>query len=139
MLIILVGSVRPVTAMGVRIASPVFQKISSAKKEKSASRCSATVTGVHLFYQHMTMAPRVLYFGSFDSVKINRRNAVIEKNNFLSLIQSTEKSGKMKTFVGKTTERDTGIFPRSYGSLYKITRRINKDFSISDIIEHRHK
>ena len=32
MLIILVGSVRPVTTMGGRIASPIFQKISSAKK-----------------------------------------------------------------------------------------------------------
>ena len=58
------------------------------------------------------------------------------KNNFLSLIPSTTKSGKMKTFAGKTTARVTALFPQSDGSLYKITRRINKDFSISDIIEH---
>ena len=85
------------------------------------------------------MAPKVLSFGSFDSIKINRRNVIMGKNNFLSLIPSTTKSGKMKTFAGKTTARVTALFPQSDGSLYKITRRINKDFSISDIIEHRHK
>ncbi len=61
------------------------------------------------------------------------------KSNFLSLIPSTGKPDKMKTFAGKTTARVTGTFLQSDGSLYKITRRINKDFSISDIIEHRHK
>ncbi|MBD5154582.1 MAG: hypothetical protein HDT15_05790 [Oscillibacter sp.] len=61
------------------------------------------------------------------------------KKDLLSLIPSPGKPSKVKTFAGKTTARVTGSFPQPDGSVYKITRRINKDLSISDIIEHRHK
>ncbi len=61
------------------------------------------------------------------------------KKGIQSLIPSTAKPGKIKTFAGKTTARVTSSFPQPDGSVYKMTRRINKDLSISDIIEHRHK
>ena len=32
-----------------------FSKNKLRKKENPCNRCSATVTGVHLFYQHMTI------------------------------------------------------------------------------------
>ena len=55
MLIILVGRVRPVTTMGGSDCITYFSKNKLRKKENPCNRCSATVTGVHLFYQHMTI------------------------------------------------------------------------------------
>mgnify|MGYP001059706652 CR=1 FL=1 len=61
------------------------------------------------------------------------------KKGLLALIQSTAKPSKRETFGGKTTARVTDFFPQPDGSVFKRTRKINKDLSISDIIEHRHK
>lgn len=52
---------------------------------------------------------------------------------------STVKPDKVETFAGKTTARVTQHFMQPDGSELKITRRINKDLSTSDIIEHRHR
>ena len=46
---------------------------------------------------------------------------------------------KVETFAGKWTARVTKIFNQPDGSVIKATRRINKDGSITDKIEHRHK
>ena len=46
---------------------------------------------------------------------------------------------KTETFAGKWTARVTKIFNQSDGSIIKATRKINKDGSITDKIEHRHK
>ena len=46
---------------------------------------------------------------------------------------------KTETFAGKWTARVTKIFNQPDGSIIKATRKINKDGSITDKIEHRHK
>ena len=46
---------------------------------------------------------------------------------------------KTETFAGKWTARVTKIFNHPDGSIIKATRKINKDGSITDKIEHRHK
>ena len=49
------------------------------------------------------------------------------------------KSEKIETYAGKKTARVTRTYPQPDGSLYKLTRKINMDGSISDKVEHRHK
>ena len=49
------------------------------------------------------------------------------------------KPDKTETFAGKWTARVTKIFNQPDGSIIKATRKINKDGSITDKIEHRHK
>ena len=46
---------------------------------------------------------------------------------------------KTETYAGKYTARVTQTFNQPDGSTVKTTRKINKDGSISDKIEHRHK
>ena len=46
---------------------------------------------------------------------------------------------KAETFAGKWTARVTKIFNQPDGSIIKATRKINKDGSITDKIEHTHK
>ncbi len=46
---------------------------------------------------------------------------------------------KTETFAGKWTARVTTITNQPDGSIVKATRKINKDGSITDKIEHRHK
>ena len=46
---------------------------------------------------------------------------------------------KTETWAGKHTARVTKIYNRPDGSTLKATRKINKDGSITDKIEHRHK
>ena len=46
---------------------------------------------------------------------------------------------KTETFAGKTTARVTKKFLQSDGSILKVTKKINKDMTVSDILEHRHK
>ncbi len=46
---------------------------------------------------------------------------------------------KVETWSGKETARVTQIFKQKDDSVVKATRRINKDLSISDIVEHRYK
>ncbi|MCR5540115.1 MAG: hypothetical protein K6F71_04705 [Ruminococcus sp.] len=60
------------------------------------------------------------------------------KNKNLPSIPSNEPH-KIETWAGKETARVTKIFNQDDGSVVKATRKINKDGSISDKIEHRHK
>ena len=46
---------------------------------------------------------------------------------------------KTETWAGKHTARVTQIFNQSDGSTVKTTRKINKDGTITDKVEHRHK
>ncbi len=46
---------------------------------------------------------------------------------------------KIETWAGKHTARVTKTFEQPDGSIVRATRKINKDGSISDKIEHRHK
>lgn len=45
---------------------------------------------------------------------------------------------KVETYAGKYTARVTKTHVNKDGSILKATRKINKDGSISDKIEHRH-
>lgn len=59
-----------------------------------------------------------------------------KKNNSLS-ISPANKPDKVVTYAGKETARVTKIYNKDDG-VYKATRKINKDGSITDKIEHRH-
>lgn len=61
-----------------------------------------------------------------------------KRKNKIPAITSV-KPDKVETFAGKTTARITQRFMQPDGSEVKLTRKINKDLSISDIIEHRHR
>lgn len=66
-----------------------------------------------------------------------------KKDNALSIPTpktiTTGKPDKVETYGGKDTARVTKSYNQSDSSTYKVTRKINKDNSISDKIEHRHK
>lgn len=49
------------------------------------------------------------------------------------------KPNKIETYGGKQTARVTKTYDQPDGSKIKATRKINKDGSISDKLEHRHK
>ncbi len=51
----------------------------------------------------------------------------------------TNTPDKTETWAGKYTARVTKIFKQADGSVFKATRKINKNGSITDKIEHRHK
>ena len=46
---------------------------------------------------------------------------------------------KTETWAGKHTARVTQTFKQPDGSTVRATRKINKDGSITDKVEHRHK
>ncbi len=52
--------------------------------------------------------------------------------------QPTRDPDRTETWAGKHTARVTKIFDQPDGSTVKATRKINKDGSITDKIEHRH-
>ncbi len=58
--------------------------------------------------------------------------------NFLKNIIPTKKPDKVETYAGKQTARVTKLFKQSDGSIIKATKKINKDGSISDKLEHRY-
>lgn len=64
------------------------------------------------------------------------------KNNELSVPGlkeiTTGTPDKVETYGGKNTARVTKFYDQPDGSTVKMTRKINKDNSISDKIEHRH-
>lgn len=60
-----------------------------------------------------------------------------KKNSFLPIVPTTQPV-KVETYAGKHTARVTKIFKQPDGSTVKATRKINKDGSISDKIEHKH-
>ena len=61
-----------------------------------------------------------------------------KKNNNLPVFPNTNPD-RTETFAGKWTARVSKIFNQPDGSTIKFTRKINKDGSITDKIEHRHK
>ncbi|MCI8363935.1 MAG: hypothetical protein HFG34_03150 [Eubacterium sp.] len=60
-----------------------------------------------------------------------------KKSNISPLIPTTDPD-KVETYAGKETARVTKSYKNPDGSVIKATRKINKDGSISDKIEHRH-
>ena len=63
--------------------------------------------------------------------------SLMPKNSFLQLI-SNRNPDRTITHAGKHTARVTKVYKLAINSIVKVTRRVNKDGSISDIIEHRH-
>ena len=63
---------------------------------------------------------------------------LIKQNSNLPTITS-KNPDKIETWAGKQTARVTKIFDQPDGSTIKTTRKINKDGSITDKIERRHK
>lgn len=64
---------------------------------------------------------------------------LIKRDDNPFTIDHGRKPDKVETYGGKQTARVTKIFNNPDGSSYKATRKINKDGSITDKIEHRHK
>lgn len=62
---------------------------------------------------------------------------LIKKNNALPNI-SGRQPDRTVTYGGKCTARVTKEFDNDDGSQYRVTRKINKDGSITDKIEYRH-
>ncbi len=58
--------------------------------------------------------------------------------NFLKNIIPTKKPDKVETYAGKQTACVTKLFKQSDDSIIKATKKINKDGSISDKLEHRY-
>ena len=59
-------------------------------------------------------------------------------NNNLPSIPAGKPS-KIETYAGKETARVTKTYEQPDGSKVKATRKINKDGTITDKLEHRHK
>ena len=64
--------------------------------------------------------------------KLIKRN-----NNELSVTE--REPDKTETWAGKFTARVTQVFKQDDGSVVKKTRKINKDGTITDKLEYRHK
>ena len=64
-------------------------------------------------------------------------NNLIKKNGSVPGFPD-RKPDKTETYAGKHTARVTKVYNNDDGSQYKATRKINKDGSITDKIEHRH-
>lgn len=62
---------------------------------------------------------------------------LIKRDDILPNI-SGRQPDKTETYAGKHTARVTQIFNNDDGSQYRATRKINKDGSITDKLEHRH-
>ena len=60
------------------------------------------------------------------------------KNKNLPSLPSNEPD-KIETWAGKETARVTKTYNQEDGSVVRATRKINKDGTISDKIERRHK
>lgn len=61
----------------------------------------------------------------------------LSNNNFLPKLKEKQPD-RTETHAGKHTARVTNIYNNADGSQYRATRKINKDGSITDKIEHRH-
>ncbi|MDE6780864.1 MAG: hypothetical protein K2J40_05325 [Ruminococcus sp.] len=62
---------------------------------------------------------------------------IIKQNN--NLPDPSKNPDKTETWSGKYTARVTKTFNQPDGSTVRATRKINKDGSITDKVEHRHK
>lgn len=63
---------------------------------------------------------------------------LINKNDFLPG-KSGRQPDKIETHAGKYTARVTKTYNNDDGSQYKVTKRLNKDLSVTDKVEYRHK
>lgn len=63
---------------------------------------------------------------------------LIKRNDSLPSFPE-RKPDKTETYGGKHTARVTKIYKNDDGSEFRATRKINKDGSITDKLEHRHK
>ena len=63
---------------------------------------------------------------------------LIPKDGSLTSSNLERKPDKIETYAGKYTARVTQTFNNDDGTQYKKTRKINKDGSITDKLEHRH-
>lgn len=63
--------------------------------------------------------------------------SLIKKNSSLPSLPERQPD-KTETYGGKQTARVTKIYKNDDGSEYRATRKINKDGSITDKLEHRH-
>lgn len=63
---------------------------------------------------------------------------MIPKNDSLPSSELERKPDKTETYAGKYTARVTQVFNNDDGTQFKKTRKINKDGSITDKLEHRH-
>lgn len=79
-----------------------------------------------------------------DPPIITGRNELVanKKKNTLSIPAlneiSTSTPDKVETYGGKETARVSKSYDQPDGSTIKVTRKINKDNSITDKIEHKH-
>lgn len=64
-------------------------------------------------------------------------NNLIKKNDSLPSFPERQPD-KTETYAGKHTARVTKVYKNADGSQYRTTRKINKDGSITDKLEHRH-
>jgi hypothetical protein len=64
-------------------------------------------------------------------------NNLVKWNGLFSSLLERQPD-KTETHAGKHTARVTKIFNNGDGSQYRATRKINKDGSITDKLEHRH-
>ena len=72
--------------------------------------------------------------------KLFKKDSIVPANQSQSLpINPSRKPDKIETYGGKQTARVTKTYNQPDGSTIKATRKINKDGTISDKIEHRHK
>lgn len=65
-------------------------------------------------------------------------NKLAKTNNDIS-ISNLGVPDKVETWAGKYTARVTKIFEQPDDSVIKLTRKINKDGSLTDKMERRHK
>ena len=62
---------------------------------------------------------------------------LIKRDNSLPSLPERQPD-KTETYAGKHTARVTKVYNNADGSQYRATRKINKDGSITDKLEHRH-
>ena len=63
----------------------------------------------------------------------------LAKQDIVVSVPKTSNPDKTETWAGKYTARVTQSYNQPDGSIIKKTRRINKDGSITDKVERRHK
>lgn len=61
----------------------------------------------------------------------------LSNNSFLPNLNGKQPD-KTETYAGKHTARVTKVYNDADGSQYRATRKINKDGSITDKMEHRY-
>lgn len=64
--------------------------------------------------------------------------ALKKKDNTFPVMPPTTEPDKVETFAGKYTARVTKTYNQPDGSVFKATKKINKDGTTSDKIEHRY-